>query len=170
LLAIIGTRYGAEDGSTTFNLPDFRDSIPVGIDALKVRVNSATELGQTAGQVTQTLALAQLPAHTHGKGTLGVTISGVHNHFHTDPDHNHGGVTGSGPMGGDGRGTVVGGSSNDQATHTHVIATDTAHITIDNAGAHTHDLNGEMDSVGANQSFSLLNPYQVVQHIIYTGD
>jgi hypothetical protein len=33
-----------------------------------------------------------------------------------------------------------------------------------------HDLNGEMDSVEANQSFSVLNPYQVVQHIIYTGD
>lgn len=30
LFAIIGTSYGSGDGSTTFNLPDFRDRFPVG--------------------------------------------------------------------------------------------------------------------------------------------
>lgn len=32
LFAIIGTSFGAGDGSTTYNLPDMRESVPVGID------------------------------------------------------------------------------------------------------------------------------------------
>ena len=30
LFAIIGTTYGAGDGSTTFNVPDLQDNVPVG--------------------------------------------------------------------------------------------------------------------------------------------
>ena len=33
LFAVIGTSFGEGDGSTTFNLPDFRDRTPVGVNA-----------------------------------------------------------------------------------------------------------------------------------------
>ncbi|CAF1032595.1 unnamed protein product [Rotaria sordida] len=170
LFGIIGTRYGTGDDVTTFNLPDFRGRQPIGVDTLQIRVNHATQLGLSGGKTTHTLTVEQLPAHKHGRGTLSLGTNGVHTHNHTDPGHNHGGITGSGPLGGSGRGMTTGGGADDQMTHTHTIPTDTAHIIIHNAGAHTHDLNGEMDSVGSNQEFSLINPYQVVQYIIYAGD
>jgi len=112
----------------------------------------------------------QLLAHKNSKGILGLATSGNHTHAHTDSGHNHGGLTGSDPLDGTGRGMTTGGGAADQLTHTQVIPTDLSHITIHDAAVHTHELNGEMNSVASDQEFSLINPYQVVQYIIYTGD
>lgn len=74
LYASIGTTYGAGDGTTTFQLPDFRGRVAVGAgtgSGLTARAN-----GQTFGAETFTLAIANLPAHDH-------TIN----------DHTHGGTT-----------------------------------------------------------------------------
>lgn len=57
LFAAIGTTYGPGDGSTTFNLPDFRDRFPVG--------KSVTKAGGTSGGGTVTLTDQQIPAHNH---------------------------------------------------------------------------------------------------------
>lgn len=68
LFAAIGTVYGAGDGSTTFQLPDFRDRVPraVGTDVT---------LGEQSGADTVTLTPAQLPA---AGGVFGVgSITGV---------------------------------------------------------------------------------------------
>ena len=46
LFAIIGTTYGAGDGSTTFNLPDFKSRIGVGIDSNDTDFDT---LGKTGG-------------------------------------------------------------------------------------------------------------------------
>lgn len=60
LFAIIGTTYGSGDGSTTFNLPDFRDNFPVG-------AGSTYSLNSKGGAASVTLSAAQsgLPAHSH---------------------------------------------------------------------------------------------------------
>ena len=57
LYAVIGTTYGG-DGQTTFALPDLRGRIPV-------HQGPSYPLGQVAGTEQVTLALGQLPAHTH---------------------------------------------------------------------------------------------------------
>jgi len=73
LFAVIGTQYGIGDGSTTFNVPDFRtnESLP------RAGLTDAAR-GTTGGSATQTLTIANLAAHTHGipsgnvdSGTLG---------------------------------------------------------------------------------------------------
>ena len=66
LFALIGTTYGAGDGSSTFNVPDMRDKFPVGS-------GSTYALNATGGSADSTL-----PSHTH-------TATSVV----TDPGHSH---------------------------------------------------------------------------------
>lgn len=60
LFAVIGTQYGAGDGTTTFNLPDLRGRVPVGRNG-----GTFGTLGATGGAETHTLTEAQIPPHTH---------------------------------------------------------------------------------------------------------
>lgn len=62
LFAVIGTTYGAGDGSTTFNLPDLKGKIPVGYNSSETEFDT---LGETGGEKTHTLTEAEMPAHTH---------------------------------------------------------------------------------------------------------
>ncbi|CAF1016145.1 unnamed protein product [Didymodactylos carnosus] len=170
LFSVIGTTYGAGDGSTKFNLPDFRGRFPMGVDELKIRVNEATHLGQAGGKAMHQLSVAELPAHKHDKGTLAISANGAHSHTYRDPGHNHGGQTGdSAPQDGGGRGTVSGGGIHDRGRHVHTIAIDKTSISIDMAGSHIHDIIGEMSSVGLGQQFQLISPFQTCNYIIYTG-
>lgn len=63
LFAIIGTSFGAGDGSTTFNLPDLRGRVFGSIGQGAGLTNRA--LGAAAGEETVVLTLAQMPAHSH---------------------------------------------------------------------------------------------------------
>lgn len=58
LFAIIGTTFGAGDTTTTFNLPDYRGRMPIG-------VSGSYALASTGGSATTTLITANLPSHTH---------------------------------------------------------------------------------------------------------
>lgn len=81
LYAIIGTTYGVGDGSTTFNLPDARNRVLVGLGA----DSHFSALGQTGGETDHTLTVSELASHTHSVN---------------DPGHNHSvahfGTSGSG--------------------------------------------------------------------------
>jgi len=75
LFAVIGTTYGAGDGSTTFNLPDMRGRSAFGVDNMggtaANRITSGgsgitgTTLGAAGGAETVTLTSSQMPSHTH---------------------------------------------------------------------------------------------------------
>jgi microcystin-dependent protein len=88
LFAVIGTNYGAGNGSTTFNLPNFVTSnrIPIGLDSAQTEINT---LGKSGGSFNHTHAGGSHQhtfSHSH-------TISGTHqhtyDHFHTMPSHTH---------------------------------------------------------------------------------
>ena len=78
LFSLLGTTFGAGDGSTTFNLPDYRNRMPYGADAVVV--------GATGGS-----ADAIVVSHTH---TATSTV--------TDPQHSHGVHAGAGTQGSSG--------------------------------------------------------------------
>jgi len=62
LFAVIGTTYGAGDGSTTFNLPDLKGRVAVGNDAGQTEFDV---LGETGGEKTHTLTVGEMPTHNH---------------------------------------------------------------------------------------------------------
>lgn len=80
LFAVIGTTAGAGNGSTTFNLPDYRGRIGAGRENMTTpattRLNtlSSSTLGASGGAQAHTLTTAQLASHSHAV---------------TDPGHSH---------------------------------------------------------------------------------
>jgi len=78
LFAIIGTTYGAGDGSTTFNVPDLQDNVAIGKSGTKNLgstggANTVTPTGNISGNVAgstanATLSTPQLASHSHSGG------------------------------------------------------------------------------------------------------
>lgn len=80
LFALVGTRYGAGDGSTTFNVPNMKGRVPVGLDAAVSVVNALGKVGGSRDSI--------IPNHTHPlTGTA--ASAGAHDHT-VDINHNHG--------------------------------------------------------------------------------
>tara|TARA_R100001079_G_scaffold59559_1_gene30484 strand:- start:632 stop:1195 length:564 start_codon:yes stop_codon:yes gene_type:complete len=71
LFAVVGTTYGAGDGSSTFNLPDLQDNVAIGKSGTKALAstggaNTVAASGTVGGSTANaTLTTAQLASHTH---------------------------------------------------------------------------------------------------------
>lgn len=152
----IGTSFGVGDGSTTFNLPDFRGKVFGGIDG-------SHPLGQLLGSETSTLSTANLPPHTHSI------------------DHDHPSFTsGSGgqasiPNGGYG---LVRKSNGESVTTdgNHDVTTGEPDLVAQPSGwSHTHSIDvpnyiGTSGSTGSSSPFSILQPTLYGGNIfIYSG-
>jgi microcystin-dependent protein len=112
LFAVIGTAFGAGDGTTTFNLPDCRGRV---LGAIGTGVGlSARALGNTVGAETHTLTVGEMPVHNHGV---------------TDPGHTH---AYQNQAGNNGPGGFSEGADNDEYIQT--TNSSTTGITINNAG------------------------------------
>jgi len=124
LFGVIGTFYGAGNGTTTFTLPDYRGRVLVGKDnmggvaagRLTTSVSpSGSILGAVGGEQSHVLTVAELPAHTHGV---------------TDPSHTHGLTDTLRNSGGSGNtsagGTILAASNTTEAA--------TTGVTIQNTG------------------------------------
>jgi len=72
LFAAIGTTFGAGDGSTTFQLPDFRGRSPIGTGQGAGLTNRG--IGAQGGEEAHTSTANEMPSHNHGV---------------TDPGHKH---------------------------------------------------------------------------------
>lgn len=159
LFDVIGITHGAGNGNTTFNLPDFQARFPMGSNGGSLTAGGAS---------SHTLTVAEIPAHSHSSGTLQTLTAGAHLHSISDPGHNHGGSTGSSSYS---SGTFAmdantGGAGDDNGVHSHSISTDYTSISILSAGDHTHTVQGSTDSVGGNQPFDMIPPYQSIHYII----
>jgi microcystin-dependent protein len=78
LFGVVGTTYGTGDGSTTFNVPNLKGRVPVGLDAGQTEFDALAEAG---GEKVHTLSLAEMPVHAHNLTDPG--------HAHTSSRHNH---------------------------------------------------------------------------------
>jgi len=65
LFAAIGTSAGSGNGTTTFNVPDYRGNVFVMPDGTAGRLASGVR-NEYGGAETHTLTTAEMPAHSHG--------------------------------------------------------------------------------------------------------
>lgn len=136
LFAIIGTAAGGGDGSTTFNLPDYRGRDGAGRDDMggtaASRLTTAAggvdgaTLGAVGGSQTHTLTTAEMPSHTHTGST-----SSAGSHTHSAAEAGTGPPAGSGGVVAHVAGTGTTGSG---GTHSHTMA-------LDNTGSGTAHAN-----------------------------
>jgi microcystin-dependent protein len=196
LFAEIGTTYGAGDGSTTFNVPDYRGRVPVGMDNLggsdAGRLSWANVMGTTGGTETVTLTTAEMPAHTHTGPShthTGTTASsGSHTHTGTTDaqgDHTHqtfsnaGGYwrrseagltsTASGTIMNTGfDGAAFNPSTGNAGVHLH-------NLIVGSSGSHTHTFTtdaggtGATGSTGGGGAHNNMQPGIVQAYCIYAG-
>lgn len=81
LFTAISTTFGVGDGSTTFNIPDYRGRIGAGVDNMggsaASRITSTSgitgsTLGSAGGEQTHVLVTGEMPSHTHtATGVIG---------------------------------------------------------------------------------------------------
>jgi len=147
LFAVIGTTYGTGDGSTTFNVPDFRDRAPYGASTFTLGSKTAGEVnasGQNstgtgtsgssgASTVANNTGTGTTGTGTTGTGTTGTGTTGTSTSGGTAPSipastYN----TGSGTSGGSGASTVAANTGNAGAT---TVASNTG-----SGGSHGHTL------------------------------
>tara|TARA_R100001443_G_C3359528_1_gene178754 strand:- start:2871 stop:3422 length:552 start_codon:yes stop_codon:yes gene_type:complete len=82
LFGVVSTTYGAGDGSSTFNLPNLADNIPMGKSGTKALAstggaNTVAAAGTVGGSTANaSLSTAQLAAHTHPGGAGGTAGGG----------------------------------------------------------------------------------------------
>lgn len=149
LFAITGTTFGVGDGSTTFNLPNYTNRMPIG-------AGGSYALAATGGS-----ADAVVVSHTHGfsgsstgsSGT-GISINGVGDHTHTVPS---GAPTSSSIRYETSGSAFFGGQTTSAAgAHSHSI----------NDPGHIHSVSGSVASAGVSGTNANLPPYLSVSFII----
>jgi microcystin-dependent protein len=154
LFAAIGSTWGAGDGNTTFNLPDYRGKVLVG-------AGGGFSLAAVGGEASHTLSTSEVPSQS-------VTVTGTtgggsaHTHGVTDPGHTHTvpiGYTGAGTVG-----SVSGASSTGSFNES--TASSTTGVTIGSESAHTHSLSASGSTNGGGGAHNNMQPYAVANVII----
>lgn len=150
LFAAIGTAFGVGDGSTTFNVPDYRGRTIAGPNGGTFVLGTATG----AENITLTAAQSGMPAHTTGAGSshthAGGTTTGNSGHSHTQATGTAVVTTGAGASGfGAGALTIASSAgTNTENSHTHTTPTSGAEA------SHTHSVG----AVAASSSHSNVQP------------
>ncbi|BAU26762.1 microcystin-dependent protein [Aneurinibacillus soli] len=150
LYSLLGIKYGG-NGSATFNLPDLRGRVPVGMGQQPGNTNFV--IGTSGGAESSTLTINQLPAHNHTfSGTANVSVGAPANT--SVPTTNTPAANTSLSVAKDSTGDVA----NIYNTSAPTMMTATMNVTTTVSGTTAVSGNG--------QSFTNMQPYQVINYII----
>ncbi|MBE6159927.1 MAG: hypothetical protein E7157_02645 [Lactobacillales bacterium] len=196
LYAIIGTKYGSGDGSTTFNLPNLSGRVAMGS-------SSSYTIGSKGGEYTHALTETEMPSHTHtftgNQTTTGSTanlsgsasFSGSSTPSSADGSHSHNIVSNTGntdfivgnsvgqsnkaiiPLGASAWGSHGSAhwftgvySAAAGGAHAHTV---TPSGTISVSDTHTHDggtTSGTNSNTGSGSKHNNIQPYNTVMYVI----
>ena len=149
LFAIVGTTYGAGDGSSTFNVPNLGDNVPVGKSGTKA-------LGSTGGANTVSVT----PAGNVGGSTANATLSTAQLGSHSHSSFKGSRPNTDNPQGG--ANTALG--SGTWANYSGTVSNNTG-----NAGSgsgHSHNMSATFSGTAVNPS--VVQPYLTLIYIIKT--
>lgn len=118
LFSAIGTKYGSGDGSTTFNVPNYKGKSPIGVDSGEASIDDA---GKSIGSINHTHTT---PNHQH---TIATHTHDMGNHTHTAPAHTH----------------SIPSHTHSVPAHYHGATGNGADIAIGTSGSHTHPVKGK---------------------------
>lgn len=167
LFAVLGTTYGNGNGTTTFNLPDFRGRVAVGCDNMGIgsanRLTSiqADVLGGSGGVEAVAPAGSISLSGTVGSTTLSSNQIPSHNHLPSVVSANWTASTspngwGSGTWSSSGAGAVSGGNP---TTPSSAMIKNTG-----NGESHTHSFSGSGELTGI--SMDVTQPWLAINYII----
>lgn len=161
LFAIVGTTFGAGNGSTTFNLPNYVDRMPIGAgsaysvagtggskDAVAIshtHTFSATSGGQSQSH-SHAVTVDAGGAHTHTYKTYGLGNSGIQGNAYTNNDW----------------GWVATGNPSGTAEGSHSHSASSGGASVD----HSHSVSGTTASTGSSGTGANLPPYIGISFII----
>jgi len=164
LFVVCGTAYGVGNGTTTFNIPNMSNRLPMGAGGTYTRASTGT------GSVT--LATGNMPSHNHtlssssdSAGSHGHSLSGSvgsgggHSHSYTNASSTRGDMLASG--GSTCNNGSFGSSTSSDGDHSHSMSG-----SADSGGGHTHSLSGSTGSNGSGTAFTTTGPYVALQYII----
>ena len=173
LYNIIGTTYGG-DGVNTFQIPNLKGRVPIGID-------DKYSLGNYGGSETHTLNIDELPNHAMTGKT---NLSGLHNHSGStstigDHIHNSNSINDQFNEYGimhksyGGNNTSKGLTLGENIGNPDLV-TSPLKLDIYAAGSHSHNINNDgehqhtftTDSIGSNKSHNIMQPYLVMNYLI----
>ena len=165
LFDVIGTTFGSGDGSTTFNIPELSGRVVIGVST-----NHA--IGDIGGEESHTLLYSELPSHSHQIPDHGHTNNITATtpkfvHSITQPTFTYAGPSGN---------TQCVGSTG-YGKSTSVNATRSANVVISNHSASACTKTGgvtdcaafDTTSIGGGTAHNNMQPFAVINHIIYTG-
>ena len=155
LFTLIGTTFGVGNGTTTFNLPDYRDRMSIG-------AGTSYAAGATGGATTHTLTTAELPPLTHNvidPGHTHTITDPNHSHGVTDPGHTHVLQTGTGgpPNNFITKGGVSSSTSENTDSNTTGLTVNSGSTAI--TGANSHSTGVTVADTNGGGAHSILNPY-----------
>ena len=157
LFNIIGTSFGAGNGTTTFNLPDMRGRVAGGVGTgagLTPR-----NVGTVVGEEAHTLSASEIPGHTHSGTTAS---SGTHTHT----TNANGGQGGLGLVSADGNNTE---KSADYSLGELNLWTLPYALTVDPSGAHTHTFTTDAGTGGGGAHNNMQPTLFLGNVFIYSG-
>lgn len=170
LFGVLGTTYGNGDGSTTFNLPDFRGKSPLGANRSGLPNGgdgsfTTRSEGDTGGEEDHQLTEAELANHTHGNGSLAADSNGNHNHNTVRNGNNNT----SSPSVGSNEGIFEENQTGGNSSYI-LNGGGTPNIGITSTdGAHTHNVSGSTGPAGSNNAHNTMHPFLVINFIIASG-